>query len=96
MNRVTIIDTKTVLHYTSVMKNVTITLKEDVAHWARVWAASRDTSVSRMLGEMLRKRMEEELGYEKAMKNYLGFKHKRVNNSGAYPSKEDIHDRHIR
>jgi len=32
------------------MRNVTVTMEEDVAKWARVWAAEHDTSVSRMLG----------------------------------------------
>jgi hypothetical protein len=39
------------------MKNVTITVDEDVVRWVKVWSASNDTSVSRMLGEELRKKM---------------------------------------
>ena len=38
------------------MKNVTITLDEDTAQWIRVQAANRATSVSRVVGEMLRER----------------------------------------
>ena len=44
-------------HYCRVMRNVTITLDEEVAHWARVEAAKRETSVSRLVGEMLGERM---------------------------------------
>ena len=40
------------------MKNVTITMDDEVARWARVAAAERDTSVSRMVGEILRDRLE--------------------------------------
>lgn len=39
------------------LRNVTVTLEEDVAQWARIEAARRDTSVSRLLGEMLKERM---------------------------------------
>jgi len=53
------------------MKNVTITLEEDVARWARIRAAERDTSVSRFVGELLRERMVEERTYEAAMRDYL-------------------------
>jgi hypothetical protein len=38
------------------MKNVTITLDEKVARWARIKAAEKDTSVSRLVGEMLREK----------------------------------------
>ena len=41
----------------SKLRNVTITLEEDVAQWARIEAARRDTSVSRLLGELLKERM---------------------------------------
>jgi hypothetical protein len=34
-----------------------VTLEEDVAQWARIEAARRDTSVSRLLGELLKERM---------------------------------------
>ena len=39
------------------LRNVTVTLEEDVARWARVEAARLDTSVSRLLGELLKERM---------------------------------------
>ena len=39
------------------LRNVTVTLEEDVAQWARIEAARHDTSVSRLLGALLKKRM---------------------------------------
>ena len=39
------------------LRNVTVTLEEDVAQWARVEAARRDTSVSRLLGAILKEFM---------------------------------------
>jgi hypothetical protein len=41
------------------LRNVTVTLEEDVAQWARVEAARQDTSVSRLLGELLKEHMGE-------------------------------------
>ena len=35
------------------MKNVTVTMEDSVADWARMEAARRNTSVSRLVGEML-------------------------------------------
>lgn len=39
------------------LRNVTVTLEEDVAKWARIEAARRDTSVSRLLGALLKERI---------------------------------------
>jgi hypothetical protein len=61
------IATDPVLHYFCVelslmptkirLRNVTVTLEEEVAQWARIEAARLDTSVSRLLGELLKERM---------------------------------------
>ena len=53
------------------MKNVTITLDEEVARWARIMAAEQNTSVSRLVGEMLREKMIEEQNYQIAMQQYM-------------------------
>jgi hypothetical protein len=42
------------------LRNVTVTLEEDVARWARIEAARQDTSVSRLLGALLKERMAAE------------------------------------
>jgi hypothetical protein len=39
-----------------------VTLEEDVAQWARIEAARRDTSVSRLLGGLLKERMSTQDG----------------------------------
>jgi hypothetical protein len=44
------------------LRNVTVTLEEDVAQWARIEAARRDTSVSRLLGELLKERAAAQAG----------------------------------
>lgn len=75
------------------MKNVTITLDEEVARWARVRAAEHDTSVSRLVGEMLKEQMESEGQYEKARKAFLKQPAKALKTTGGYPSRGDIHER---
>lgn len=59
------------LHYFIVVKNVTMTLEEDVARWAWIMAAKRNTSVSRLVGELLRDKMLEEQNYKIVMQQYL-------------------------
>jgi hypothetical protein len=76
------------------MKNVTITLDEEVAHWARIKAAELDTSVSKLVGEMLREQMIRDQSYEQAMRRFLSKKPRKLNESGApYPSRDEIHER---
>lgn len=48
------------------MKNVTITVDDNVLEWARVEAARRGTSVSRMVGDFLAEMQRREDAYERA------------------------------
>jgi hypothetical protein len=74
------------------LRNVTVTLEEDVARWARVEAARRDTSVSRLLGELLKERMSAQEGYARAMRRALGRK-PFLHGGGSYLTREEVHDR---
>jgi hypothetical protein len=53
------------------MRNVTVSIDDAVADWSKVWAATHQTSVSRMLGELLAEKMAEEESYTAAMEEYL-------------------------
>ena len=76
------------------MRNVTITLEEEVARWARVRAAEHDTSVSRLVGEMLKEKMLEEERYEQAMQEYVSRTPQKLKSDDAqYPSRKELHDR---
>jgi hypothetical protein len=76
------------------MKNVTITLNEEVARWARIKAAEQNTSVSRLVGEMLKEKMREEEEYAAAMQKYLSQGPQRLKDPGArYPRREELHER---
>ena len=55
------------------MKNLTITVEDGVLEWARVEAAKRGSSVSRMVGEMLAEKMRHEDAYAQAMRDALRF-----------------------
>jgi len=88
--------TKFVLHYLRAMKaklrNVTVTLDEQVARWARIEAARQDTSVSRLLGAILKERMLQDEAYEKSMRRALARK-PFLKSSGRYLSRDEAHDR---
>jgi plasmid stability protein len=87
-------DTNLVIHSSSVMKNVTITLDEDVASWARIRAAELNTSVSRLVGEMLREKMLDEEKYDQARREYLSQKPLKLRKSGIkYPKREELYGR---
>lgn len=76
------------------LRNVTVTLDEETARWARIEAARRDTSVSRMLGDLLRREMQGEAAYEAAMERFLTQEpavHRR--GSGRLPTRDELHDR---
>ena len=78
------------------MKNVTITLDEATARWARRIAAERGVSVSRFVGELLRQQMQHESSYELAMKRYFAMKPQCLLGPGErYPTREEIYDRPV-
>ena len=74
------------------LRNVTVTLEEGVARWARIEAARNDTSVSRLLGAILKERMMNDEGYERAMRRALARK-PFLKTDGRYLSREEAHDR---
>lgn len=76
------------------MKNVTITLEEDVLRWAKIQAASQDTSVSRLLGEELRLKMLSEQSYEIAKQRFKARASKPLKPAKtSYPSRESLYER---
>ena len=74
------------------LRNVTVTLEEEVAQWARIEAARRDTSVSRLLGGLLKERMAAQDGYERAMRRALA-REPFLRSDGRYLTREEAHDR---
>jgi hypothetical protein len=74
------------------MPNMTITADEEVLRWARVKAAEENTSVARLVGDLLKQRMQAERGYRAAKRRFLG-ETPRILSSGPYPSRDELHDR---
>lgn len=75
------------------MKNVTITMDEEVAAWARVAAARREQSLSRFVGEVLKGQMEDERRYEQAMRAFLDVEPTGDSGGRELPGRDEIHDR---
>lgn len=71
------------------MKNVTVTMDDSVADWARLEAARRNTSVSRLIGEMLADKMRQDDAYERAKREALKFEP--LPFEGRYLTREEIY-----
>ena len=56
-------------------------------------AARHDTSVSRILGELLQERMLREEGHEAAMRQYLAVTPRALKTSGGHPTRTEARER---
>jgi len=73
------------------MKNVTVTMEEGVADWARMEAARRNTSVSRLIGELLAEKMRHDDAYERAMNEWLQRDLRFTSDGSPYPKRDEIY-----
>ena len=90
------VDAFCVFHYSGAMKNIIITLPEDVARWLRVKAAENERSVSKWLAELLEGMQRQEDEYEVAMERFLArAREPRTLEwvDGRKPTREELHDR---
>ena len=79
------------------MKNVTVTMEDSVAEWARLEAARRNTSVSRLVGEMLAEKMRHDDAYERAMQEWLQRDVNFASNGSPYPRRDETYaERNVR
>jgi hypothetical protein len=76
-----------------VLKNVTITLPEEVAQWARRQAADQNTSVSRWVGRILEEQMRMSDEYWRAYKRWTKLATPESMDAAARLSREDAHAR---
>jgi len=74
------------------LRNITITLEEELARWARVEAARSDTSVSRYLANILKERMKQNDEYIAAKRRALARK-PFLKSNGRYLTREEANDR---
>lgn len=78
------------------MKNVTITMRDEVARWVRIAAAEREMSVSRFVGEVLREKMAAGAEYDEARRRYFAREATLSSEPGKpYPKREDLYDRPV-
>ena len=77
------------------MRNVTVTMEDQVAEWARMEAARRNTSVSRLIGELLAEKMRHDDAYERAKQDWLSRERTWVSN-GRRIAREELYDRGLR
>lgn len=75
------------------MKNVTITLDDQTAAWARIHAARRNMSLSRFVGDLLHTRMRESREYEQAMRRFFAAQPGNLSGGKQYPMRDELHDR---
>ena len=75
------------------MKNVTVTLDERTARWARVEAARNDVSMSALLRQMIERAMAAQESYPQAMSRYQARQPAVLKRGGRYPSREELHER---
>jgi hypothetical protein len=76
------------------VRNVTITLDEETAQWARIEAARHDTSVSRWVGQLLEERRRTGLDYQRARDAYLHRSGAPLKPHGSpLPSRDELHER---
>jgi hypothetical protein len=78
----------------SAVKKLTITIDEEMVRWAKLEAARKGTSVSRLLGEVLNEKMLRDRGYESARVRYLHREPTGLKKIGSqYPKRNEIHER---
>ncbi len=80
-------------YYYRVMKNVTISMDEELARWVRIKAAEQNMSVSRYIREQLLSQMRHAERYRQAMKRNLARRPRNLSGGRDYSSREEIHDR---
>ena len=74
------------------LKNVTITLEDEVARWARIKAAEENSSVSQLVGNLLRGFMQQRERFDRARREFTRLGSSVISDS-PYPRREDLHDR---
>lgn len=75
------------------MKNVTITVEDAALEWVRIEAAKRNTSVSRLVGEMLAEKMQRTDAYQRAMHDWQTKDRSWTSDGQPYPRRESLYER---
>ena len=74
-------------------RNVTIRISDEAVLWARRKAAEENTSVSRLVGEMLERQMRLSDQYWQAFEHWKSKRTMAVGSAAERLSSEDVHER---
>ena len=77
-----------------VLRNITITVSEEAARWARIKAAQEDTSVSKLVGRMLEDEMRRTGDYWAAFERWKKLKPMKGVRAAKRMTREEAHKRH--
>ena len=71
--------------------------RASVAEWDYMQELARehDTSVSQFVGDLVKKRMSNELEYNRAQRRFMGRGTQLLKESGAYPQRDELHERDL-
>lgn len=75
------------------MKNVTITVEDDALEWARVVAAKRNTSVSKLVGAFISEMRRREDAYTRAYHEWKADTRTWRSDGKPYPKREELYER---
>ena len=75
------------------LKNLTITVSEDAARWARRKAADENTSVSKLVGRMLEDQMRLTDDYWKAYEAWKALRPEKGMGAANRMSRTEVHER---
>ena len=76
------------------MQNFSISLDDKTADWARVEAARRGVTISRLVADLLHEQMDRDDHYERARRSYLAQPARDLSSeSGPYPSRDELYRR---
>lgn len=73
------------------MKNVTISMDEDLLRWTRIEAAKADTSVSAYIAGRLEESRVARQTYERAMESFLARDPHPLGTQGRLPRREELY-----
>ena len=75
------------------LRNITITVSEEAARWARLRAAEENTSVSKLVGRMMEEQMRRTDDYARAYERLKKIKPLRGFDASQRVSRADLYER---
>jgi plasmid stability protein len=75
------------------MRNITITVDDELARSVRIWAAKQNKSISAAVASLLESAVREDERYEAAMRSALSVPPRDLGSDGKLPLRNRIYDR---